>query len=118
MNNGVLKIIYLNTYRLVRYIASFAFNITKNTNKKMKKSLTIVAFASMLAIVACGPSAEEKAAKDKLMQDSIAAVEKMSADSIAAAAADDQAKMAAEGAEKAKQDSIAAAEAAKAPAKK
>jgi len=84
----------------------------------MKKSLTIVAFASMLAIVACGPSAEEKAAKENATQDSIAAVEKHSADSIAEAAAADQAKMAAETAEKAKQDSIAAADVSKAPAKK
>ena len=84
----------------------------------MKKSLTIVAFASMLAIVACGPSAAEKQAKEKAMQDSIAMVEKAAADSVAAAAAADQAKMAAEAMEKAKQDSIAAAEAAKAPKKK
>ncbi|MCC6690585.1 MAG: hypothetical protein IT235_03550 [Bacteroidia bacterium] len=78
----------------------------------MKKSLTIAAFAGMLAVVACGPSAEEKAAIEKAKQDSITAVEKMKADSIAAAATADQEKLAAEAAEKAKQDSIAAAEAA------
>jgi len=50
----------------------------------MKKSLTIAAFAGMFAIVACGPSAEEKAAKEKATQDSIAAVEQAKVDSIAA----------------------------------
>ena len=41
----------------------------------MKKVFTLVAVASMFAFVACGPSAEEKAAKEKATQDSIAAVE-------------------------------------------
>ena len=41
----------------------------------MKKVFTLVAVASMFAFVACGPSAEEKAAKEKAIQDSIAAVE-------------------------------------------
>lgn len=41
----------------------------------MKKVLTLVAVATMFAFVACGPSAEEKAAKEKATQDSIAAVE-------------------------------------------
>jgi hypothetical protein len=41
----------------------------------MKKVFTLVAVASMFTFVACGPSAEEKAAKDKATQDSIAAVE-------------------------------------------
>ena len=41
----------------------------------MKKVFTLVAAASMLTFVACGPSAEEKAAKEKAIQDSIAAVE-------------------------------------------
>lgn len=42
----------------------------------MKKVLSIVAIAAMTALVACGPSAEEKAkmeADAKRMQDSIAA---------------------------------------------
>jgi hypothetical protein len=41
----------------------------------MKKSLSLVAVAAMFALVSCGPSAEEKAAKEKATQDSIAAVE-------------------------------------------
>ncbi|MEO6903041.1 MAG: hypothetical protein ABI315_07800 [Bacteroidia bacterium] len=41
----------------------------------MKKSLSLVAVAAMLALVSCGPSAAEKAAKEKATQDSIAAVE-------------------------------------------
>ena len=41
----------------------------------MKKVFTLVAVASMFAFVACGPSAEEKAAKEKATQDSISAVE-------------------------------------------
>jgi hypothetical protein len=41
----------------------------------MKKLFTLVAVAAMFAFVACGPSAEEKAAKEKATQDSIAAVE-------------------------------------------
>jgi hypothetical protein len=41
----------------------------------MKKVFTLVAVASMFTLVACGPSAEEKAAKEKAIQDSIAAVE-------------------------------------------
>ena len=71
----------------------------------MKKSLSILAIASALAITACGPSAEEKAATEKKKQDSIATVEKAKADEIAAAQV---AK------DKAKQDSIAAVEKAKA----
>jgi uncharacterized protein involved in type VI secretion and phage assembly len=41
----------------------------------MKKLFTLVAVASISALVACGPSAEEKAAMEKAKQDSIAAVE-------------------------------------------
>jgi hypothetical protein len=71
---------------------------------QMKKILSIVLAAGFLAIVACGPSAEEKAAAEKARQDSIqAAMDKMAADSAAAA----QANM-----EKMMQDSIAAATAA------
>ncbi|MBN8703656.1 MAG: hypothetical protein J0M08_11365 [Bacteroidetes bacterium] len=69
----------------------------------MKKLTTILAAATMLAFVACGPSAEEKAAAEKAKQDSIAAAETMAAEAMAAA-------------EKATQDSIAAADAAKAAA--
>lgn len=56
----------------------------------MKKVLSIVAATAMLAIVACGPSAEEKAkAAEKAMQDSIA-----QADSAAAAMQAMEAQMA------------------------
>lgn len=61
----------------------------------MKKLLTFATAAGMLAFIACGPSAEEKAKADKMKQDSI-----HMADSI------NQAKAAA--AMKMKQDSIAA----------
>jgi Skp family chaperone for outer membrane proteins len=66
----------------------------------MKKVLTLVAAASMFTFVACGPSAEEKAAKEKATQDSIAAVE-------AAKVAEEAAKA------QAAQDSINAVNAAK-----
>lgn len=72
---------------------------TKQFNSTMKKLLTLVIAGGMLAFYACGPSAEEIAAKEKAKQDSI-----HMADSIAAAEA---AAM-----EKARQDSIAAADAA------
>ena len=61
----------------------------------MKKVvLSVFAIASMMAFVACGPSAEQKAAAEKAMADSIAATE-------AAAAEMEAAKMQAE------QDSLA-----------
>jgi hypothetical protein len=65
----------------------------------MKKLFTLVAVASMFTFVACGPSAEELAAKAKATADSIAAVE-------SAIAAEEAAKM------QAAADSTAAAEAA------
>jgi hypothetical protein len=46
-----------------------------NKKNEMKKVFTLVAVASMFTLVACGPSAEEKAAKEKAIQDSIAAVD-------------------------------------------
>ena len=50
----------------------------------MKKVLSILAAASMLAVVACGPSAEEKKkAEEKRIQDSIESAQRM-ADSLAA----------------------------------
>ena len=52
----------------------------------MKKLFTLFLFAGMMAFVACGPSAEEKAAKEKAIQDSITAVkEQAKQDSIMAA---------------------------------
>ena len=89
----------------------------------MKKVFTLVAVAAMFSFVACGPSAEEKAAAEKAKQDSIAAVEAATAaeeaakaqamaDSTAAYAAAEEAKA------KATADSIAAAEANKKGGKK
>lgn len=80
----------------------------------MKKLFTLVAVAGMFTFVACGPSAEQKAAAEKAKQDSIAAVEaakaaeeaakaQATADSTAAYAAAEEAKA------KATQDSIDAA---------
>lgn len=65
----------------------------------MKKVFTLIVVAGMAALVACGPSAEEKAAAEKAKQDSIAKAqrEQAIADSIAAV-------------EKAKQDSLANAQ--------
>ncbi|MBS1763344.1 MAG: hypothetical protein JSS90_00100 [Bacteroidetes bacterium] len=77
----------------------------------MKKSLIALSVAGLFLVSACGPSAEEKAAEAKRVQDSIdaanaaaAAAAKATQDSIALV----QEQMAA--AEKAKQDSIAALE--------
>lgn len=80
----------------------------------MKKLFTLVAVASMFTFVACGPSAEEKAAAEKKIADStaeyanqVAAAEAAKAqaiaDSTAAYAAAEEAKA------KAIADSIAAA---------
>jgi len=50
----------------------------------MKKVLSLLMMAGFAAMIACGPSAEEKAAADKMRQDSInTAMEKMRADSMA-----------------------------------
>lgn len=85
----------------------------------MKKVLTLVAVAGMFSFIACGPSAEEIAAKEKAKQDSIAAVEAQKAAEEAAKAAEEAAKAAEEAKQKAIQDSIAkAAEEAAAKASK
>jgi hypothetical protein len=68
----------------------------------MKKILSLITMACMAALVACGPSAEEKAAMEKARQDSIEKVQKATQDSI------DMANKAA--ADKAKADSTAAAD--------
>ena len=89
----------------------------------MKKVFTLVAEASMFAFVACGPSAEQKAAAEKMKQDSIASVEaanaaaeaakaQATADSTAAYAAAEEAKA------KATADSIEAAKSKKGSKKK
>jgi hypothetical protein len=73
----------------------------------MKKLFSLLVIAGMFAIVACGPSAEEKAAKEKAKADSIAAVQKAKEDSIAAVQKAKDDSIAA--VQKAKEDSIAAA---------
>ena len=77
----------------------------------MKKLLSVLVIAGMVAMVACGPSAEEKAAKEKAKQDSIALVQKAKDDSIAAVQQAKDDSIAA--VQKAKEDSIAAAAAKK-----
>ena len=69
----------------------------KKTNKPkpMKKVLFTLLTAGFMAIVACGPSAEEKAATEKAMQDSIAAAEQASGAMMEQAAMQDSANMAA-----------------------
>ncbi len=88
----------------------------------MKKLLMLVAVAGMFSFYACGPSAEEIAAKEKAKNDSIAKAAEEAAAVEAAkqqAMADSIAKVeAAALAEKAKADSIAAAEASKGGKKK
>ncbi len=70
----------------------------------MKKIFALLLVSGMAVMLACGPSAEEKAAAEKAKADSIAAAEKAKADSIQAAEEEAAAK------EKAKQDSIAKAD--------
>ncbi|MBK7851858.1 MAG: hypothetical protein IPJ66_12240 [Bacteroidetes bacterium] len=80
---------------------SFAKSYPQKPIKKMKKVFSLLLAAGMVALISCGPSAEEKAAAEKARQDSIsAAMEKIAADSIAAVQA---------AAEQARQDSINAA---------
>ena len=85
----------------------------------MKKRLSLLVIAGFTALVACGPSAEEKAAAEKMRQDSIQAVmDKMAADSVAAVQAETEKMMQdSMAAMTAKADSMAAAAAVK-PAKK
>ena len=72
----------------------------------MKKVFKLVLLSGIVAITSCGPSAEEMAAKEKAVADSIAAVEaakqQAMADSLAAVEAAKQ---------QAKADSVAAARA-------
>ena len=57
----------------------------------MKKVLFTLLTAGFIALVACGPSAEEKAATEKAMQDSIAAAEQASGAMMEQAAMQDSA---------------------------
>lgn len=71
----------------------------------MKKVFSIVAVAAMsAAFVACGPSKEELAARQKQIDDSVAAVAQAQADSLAKVA-EAEAAAAAEAAAKATADS-------------
>jgi ABC-type oligopeptide transport system substrate-binding subunit len=71
----------LTNYSYIRTRIRKSNNLKSN---KMKKVLSIVAASAMLAIVACGPSAEEKAKLEAQKQaDSIAAATR-AADSLAA----------------------------------
>ncbi|MFM2190188.1 MAG: hypothetical protein RL491_574 [Bacteroidota bacterium] len=87
----------------------------------MKKNLIIAAIAGafLLPVVACGPSAEEKLAKEQAMKDSIAEVERLKIQAEMEAAAAKQAEMdsIANAAKQAVEDSIAAATAAAEKAK-
>ena len=70
----------------MKYRPTFALILETNNIKpsKMKKVLSIVAATAMMAIVACGPSAEDKKkAEEKRIQDSIEASQR-NADSLAA----------------------------------
>ena len=86
----------------------------------MKNILSLLVIAGFTALVACGPSAEEKAAAEKMRQDSIQAVmDKMAADSVAAVQAETEKMMQdSMAAMTAKADSMAAAAVKAKPAKK
>ena len=82
----------------------------------MKKTLSILALSIAMFTIACGPSAEEKAKKDKAIADSIESQEAMMMEleaQKAQAISDSIAAL-----EKAKTDSIAADSIAKATTKK
>lgn len=82
----------------------------------MKKTLSVLSVAFALFVVSCGPSAEEKAKRDKEIADSIENQEAMQMEleaQKAMAISDSLAKI-----EKAKADSLAADSVAKADTKK
>jgi len=79
----------------------------------MKKVLTVATFAGILAMVACGQSAADKAVAEKKKQDSIKVADSIAAATSAANMAAESAKEAAKAdslAKIAKADSIAKAE--------
>ena len=71
----------------------------------MKKVLFTLLTVGFIALVACGPSAEEKAATEKAMQDSIAAAEQASGAMMEQAAMQDSANGTMESKEKMAGDS-------------
>ncbi len=82
----------------------------------MKKSFSTLVLLSAMFIVACGPSAEEKAKKDKEIADSIANLEALQMELVAQKAQAIQDSI--QALEKAKADSLAADSMAKAAVKK
>lgn len=95
----------------------------RKTNQQKTDTMKNLFYASILGmavLTSCGPSAEEKAAKEKATADSLAQVAAMDSANMAMAAqatADSLAKVAEEARLKASADSLAAAEAAKPTAK-
>ncbi len=59
----------------------------------MKKVFSTLLVAGVIALVACGPSAEDKATAEKAAQDSIAAIEASNANAEQAAMQDSANKM-------------------------
>lgn len=90
---------------ILKYCITFVTQNQLFKTKKMKKLFSVLVVAGMVALVACGPSAEEIAAKAKAKADSIAAV--VTADSLKAVATADS--IAAADKAKAIEDSIAKA---------
>ena len=78
----------------------------------MKRFTYMILSVAVASLIACGPSAEEKAAAEKAKQDSIAAAQKMVDDSIASANAAAEKAIQDSIAQKAMADSLAASEAA------
>lgn len=76
-------------------VEKYNFVVNKNTKQEMKKVLFIATMVCGIAIVSCGPSAEEKAAQEQARLDSIEAAEKAKAEEEAAAAAQAEAEAAA-----------------------
>jgi hypothetical protein len=110
----MLTIFYTMNSKPMKRTIHLRHNNNFNTDNKMKKLLSIMLVALFATLVACGPSAEEKAAMEKAKQDSVERVQKAMDDSIASVqkAAEEKAKqdsIAAADMEKARQDSIAAA---------
>jgi hypothetical protein len=92
-----------------------SFAVSKPNNMKKVLSLMAVAGFVALSVIGCGPSAEEKAAAEQRIKDSIAEVEHIKAEEAAAAqmkATEDSLALVA--AQQAIADSIAAADSAKA----
>jgi ABC-type Zn uptake system ZnuABC Zn-binding protein ZnuA len=79
------------------------------TNTKMKKILTLIAVAGIFTFVACGPSAEQKAAAEKAKADSMKVADSINSAKMAMAAkakADSMAKAAASKGDSMKKDSM------------